>query len=87
MSVERECNDNRDQINAFEMSVTRKDSIQRGGVDGEEQEYVGADEIFLQEMNPLNIGRQAFQTTTAVGLGVVETVGKAVETTVQVPAK
>ena len=90
-TIERECNDNRDQIHGFRRAVLSENSLEdehkRKPGDDSDDDAGGGDDVLFKSLNPFAATKGAFQTSMSVALGSVEIAGKMAEKTATVSAK
>ena len=84
VSIERECNDNRDQINAFGRTILLENDLDLDSDHGSE-----ADEgdVLMQGLNPWSLGKESLRNTLSIVGGVAQTAGRVVHSSAHLSAK
>lgn len=85
VSVERECNDNRELVNSFKRSILSE----KHEDDNEEEDLFnrGVDNALAQGLNPLELVKMGVSATTSLAMGITTTTTDAVEKSVSLVAK
>ena len=91
-TIERECNDNRDQIHGFRRAMLAENSLEdvqkrKPGDEESDDDGGGGDDVLFKSLNPFAATKGAVQTSMSVALGSVEVAGKIAERTATVSAK